>query len=239
MAASTSSGPLRAELPSIRSQRINVLVADETPMSCQLLGNALSHSRFAIEVVASAVSRAEIFKSLGDTHADVALVGESLKEGQLEGFRALSEIRAAFPATRVIALLKAPTSELVVDAFRAGAKGVVCMTEEFGALCKSIRAVHSGQIWINSQQLNYLVEALVSATPFRATDAKGKLLLAKRETEVANLVAEGLSNRDVARQLGLSEHSVSNYLFRIYEKLGISSRVELVLYVLRHARAGQ
>jgi len=58
-------------------------------------------------------------------------------------------------------------------------------------------------------------------------------LLAKREDEVASLVAEGLSNRDIAERLGLSEHTVSNYLFRIYEKLGISGRVELVLYILK------
>ena len=72
--------------------------------------------------------------------------------------------------------------------------------------------------------------------PFRVTSAKGKYLLAKREQEVANLVAEGLTNRDIAQQLGLSEHTISNYLFRIYEKLGISSRVELVLYIVRHQR---
>jgi DNA-binding NarL/FixJ family response regulator len=57
--------------------------------------------------------------------------------------------------------------------------------------------------------------------------------LAKREQEVAKLVAEGLNNRDIAQKLGLSEHTVSNYLFRIYEKLGISGRVELVLYIVR------
>ena len=61
-------------------------------------------------------------------------------------------------------------------------------------------------------------------------------MLAKRENEVANLVSEGLTNREIAQKLGLSEHTVSNYLFRIYEKLGISSRVELVLYVLRQRR---
>jgi len=65
------------------------------------------------------------------------------------------------------------------------------------------------------------------------TSATGRRLLAKREEEVVNLVAEGLTNRDIAQKLGISEHTVSNYLFRVYEKLGISSRVELVLYVLR------
>jgi DNA-binding NarL/FixJ family response regulator len=81
--------------------------------------------------------------------------------------------------------------------------------------------------------MNLLVEALVSAKPLHVTSATGRRLLAKREEEVVNLVAEGLTNRDIAQKLGISEHTVSNYLFRVYEKLGISSRVELVLYVVR------
>jgi len=166
---------------------------------------------------------------------EIALISESLKEGPLEGFQVLNDLRTSSPATRVIALLKSAPNDMVVDAFRGGAKGVFCRAEPVEALCKCIRVVHSGQIWVNSRQLHFIVEALVNAAPLRLTDAKGRYLLAKREAEVANLVAEGLSNRDVAQKLGLSEHTVSNYLFRIYEKLGISSRVELVLYILRHS----
>jgi DNA-binding NarL/FixJ family response regulator len=65
------------------------------------------------------------------------------------------------------------------------------------------------------------------------SQSNGHRLLGRREEEVARLVAEGMANREIAEKLHLSEHTVSNYLFRIYEKLGISSRVELVLYVLR------
>jgi DNA-binding CsgD family transcriptional regulator len=61
----------------------------------------------------------------------------------------------------------------------------------------------------------------------------GQPLLTKREDDVVNLVFDGLPNRETAQRLGLTEHTVSNYLFRIYEKLGISTRVELVLYALR------
>jgi len=122
---------------------------------------------------------------------------------------------------------------LVLDAFRAGAKGVFCRAEPLAALCKCIRVVREGQIWANSHQLNFIVDALANAAPLRVRSARGKDLLAKREQEVANLVAEGLPNREIAKKLALSEHTVSNYLFRIYEKLGISSRVELVLYIVR------
>ena len=76
----------------------------------------------------------------------------------------------------------------------------------------------------------------MSSSPLRVIGSTGRYLLAQREDEVANLVAEVMTNREIARKLGVTEHTVSNYLFRIYEKLGVSSRVELVLYVLKHGR---
>jgi DNA-binding NarL/FixJ family response regulator len=233
MATSLPSAALREQPPTVRSRGATVLIADETRMGCQLLKNAFERSRFRIDVVACATNRSEIARCLAAHSVDVAVISESLEDGPFLGFQVLSEVRASSPSTRVIALLKSMRQDLVVDAFRAGAKGVFCKAEPIGALCKCIRAVHSGQVWANSSQLNLLVEALVSATPLRLTNKRGHALLAKREAQVAQLVTEGLSNRDIAKKLSLSEHTVSNYLFRIYEKLGISSRVELVLYVIR------
>jgi two-component system, NarL family, nitrate/nitrite response regulator NarL len=235
MAAPLPSAEVRAGFATLPSP-IRVLIADETPMGCQLLKTALTRSRFCFEVVATAVSRSEIMRSMSTHSIDVALVSESLSDGPFVGFKALAELRTAFPQARVVALLKSTPHDLVLDTFRAGAKGIFCRAEPVEALCKCIRAVNAGQIWANSQQLNLIVDALADAMPFRVTNAKGKGLLAKREQEVANLVAEGLANRDIAQKLGLSEHTVSNYLFRIYEKLGISSRVELVLYIVRQQR---
>jgi DNA-binding NarL/FixJ family response regulator len=133
-------------------------------------------------------------------------------------------------------LLKTDNYDLVVDAFRAGAKGVFCRTESLNLLPKCIRVVHSGQIWANSKQLDRVMEAFASAAPLRLISVEGQRLLTKREEDVVKLVVEGLSNREAAQQLGLTEHTVSNYLVRIYEKLGISSRVELVLYSLTENR---
>jgi two-component system nitrate/nitrite response regulator NarL len=93
--------------------------------------------------------------------------------------------------------------------------------------------VQQGQIWATSNQLRSVLNAFVSAAPLNLVNSHRRALLTKRETDVVKLVVDGLTNRDVAQKLGLTEHTVSNYLFRIYEKLGISSRVELVLYSLR------
>jgi DNA-binding NarL/FixJ family response regulator len=164
---------------------------------------------------------------------DVALISENLQDGPLTGFSVLDELHRFFPKTSVIVLLRSASMDLIVDAFRAGAKGVFCREEPLQTLCKCIQSVHQGQVWANSSQLRSVLDAFASAAPLHLTNAHGQPLLTKRETDVVKLVVDGHSNRDVAEKLGLTEHTVSNYLFRIYEKLGISSRVELVLYSLK------
>lgn len=205
-------------------------------MGCQLLKNALARFRFRFEIVACATTCAEIAESVHAGKIDIAVVSESLHGGTFAGFEALNELQTKFPGVRVIMLLKSAPRELVIDAFRAGAKGVVCRTEPIGHLCKCIQTVHKGQIWVNSQQLHFILEALMTSKPLRVINSKGRQLLAQREDQVANLVAEGMTNREIAHRLGITQHTVSNYLFRIYDKLGISSRVELVLYVFKQSR---
>ena len=233
MATQPTSVTLPQKSAPARSARINILIADETRMGCQLLKNALTRSTPRFRVMECATTREEILQALGTREVDVALVSADLADGALVGFHILSELRTSFPRTRLILLLKSGSEELVVDAFRGGAKGVFCKSEPIQFLRKSIQAVHKGQVWANSRQLHLILEALVNASPLRLASAQKTAVLAKREEEVANLVAAGLTNRDVAERLGLTEHTVSNYLFRIYEKLGLSSRVELVLYILK------
>jgi len=106
--------------------------------------------------------------------------------------------------------------------------------EPFRALCRCITVVHSGQFWANTEQMEYMVQALSSSAPSRVVNAKGEGLLTARENQVVNLVAEGAGNREIASQLGITENTVKKSLLRIYDKLGVSNRVELVLYALTH-----
>ncbi|PYX00821.1 MAG: hypothetical protein DMG89_03430 [Acidobacteria bacterium] len=140
-------------------------------------------------------------------------------------------LHLSHPEIAKIVLQDACDREVVVNAFRSGAKGLFCFSEyPFRLLCKCIQSVHQGQIWANSEQLKYLVEGLTQVPSLRIVNARGVKLLTTREEQVVALVADGLSNREVANELCLSEHTVKKYLFRIFDKLGISSRVELVLY---------
>jgi len=237
MGTATSATPAK-EVSAGQSHRIRLLIADDSQMGCYLLKAAITRSRFGFHVIACATTRSEILDSLNKHQVDVALVSADLVDGPLAGFEAVREVRAAFPKTPVVLILKSPPDEMIVAAFRSGAKGVFCRQDPLPGLWKCIRSVHQGQIWANTKQLRLILEAFISAMPIRAVSAQGRYLLTKREDDVVNLVAEGLTNKAIAKHLHISQHTVSNYLFKIYEKLGISSRTELVLYIMSR-RHGQ
>ena len=216
---------------------IHLLIAEDSHMGCELLKDSLTHPKSPVNVVDCATSQEAIMRPAIACRCDVALVTDSLSDGPLTGFQAVRELHHSYPNIRPIMLLKSNYADLVIDAFRAGAKGVYCRTDPLESLLKCIIAVQAGQVWANSYQLNHLLNAFADAAPLRTGDPKRRAPLTKRETDVVKLVVEGSSNREMADQLRLTEHTVSNYLFRIYQKLGISTRVELVLYALKHLKA--
>jgi DNA-binding NarL/FixJ family response regulator len=165
------------------------------------------------------VDSRSLLDSLQLCQPDVALIGANLQEGPLSGFSRLPQLRTEFPALPWIILLDRTVPELVVDAFRAGARGVFSRSDsDISKLSKCIRRVVEGQVWADSNQLYYLLEAFSSGP-------------SERE-QPRERVAEGMGNREIAQRLNLSEHTVKNYLFRIFEKPGFSNRVELVLYAV-------
>jgi two-component system, NarL family, nitrate/nitrite response regulator NarL len=215
---------------------ITVLVAERGRMDCQLLETALRRNR-KLSVVASAVETPEFVEAYKISRPDVCVVSDNLKDGPTAGFRAVRELRAIDREARVIMLLESPERPLVIEAFRSGARGVFSRDEPFGALCKCIQRVYDGNIWASSEQLCYLVETVAEAAPPAITDAKGASLLTNRELSIVQLVSEGRTNRDISRELNLSEHTVRNYLFRIFNKLGTSNRLELALYAISRREA--
>jgi DNA-binding NarL/FixJ family response regulator len=214
------------------SDKATVLVADATPMDCQLVSEAIQrHNHF--RVIGRVVSSGDTISAVCRVQPDVALISARLQDGAFAGLLALRGLRALQARSRIVMVLDNDERELVVDAFLNKARGVFCRRlGSSGELRKCIRSVHSGEFWVNNAQLEYIVEALTRAPARTPTNGKATTVLSKREEEIAGLVATGMSNRDVADKLGLSPHTVKNFLFRIFEKLGISTRIELVLYVL-------
>jgi two-component system, NarL family, nitrate/nitrite response regulator NarL len=215
---------------------IRVLVADDTRIHTQLLAEALRRDRH-LEVISPPVRSRDLIEIVKLHNVDVLVLSSNLDEEPMRGFELLRQLRAADPGVLAIMLLDSSKRETVLHAFRAGARGIFSRNDSLETLSKCIRSVRDGQIWANSEQLTFAVEALATSPTLRAVDANGLSLLSKREMEVVRSLAEGLTNREIAEQLGLSQHTVKNYLFRVYDKLGVSSRLELLFMTLTQAGA--
>jgi DNA-binding NarL/FixJ family response regulator len=225
-----SGRPKRACLPH-SGPAITTLVADVSRMACQLMASAFGQSAYAIEVAALAVDSLEVQGAVNEFQPDVAVISAGLKDGPKMGLKAARELWVSGSKTKAIILIDANMSGGVTEVLRAGAHGIIGRDEPFETLCKCIYVVHQGQVWISSSQLLGLIDYLVKTAPPSMVAVDGSTLLTKREEGVVGLVAEGLTNRAISHQLNLSEHTVRNYLFRIFNKLGTSNRLELALYV--------
>lgn len=214
------------------SEKIRVLAVDSTRMSSQLLAEGLAQDR-QFDVTGIEPKELQILQAVAAKKPHVVLVSSSLEESATLGFEVTRQIRAAHPQIRVILLMDTSNPCAVVEAFRCGAQGIFSRTESSKTLATCISSVHQGQVWANSAELGYVLDAFREAEPVQVVDSRGEALLSKREQDVVRCVAEGLSNREIASRLKLTEHTVKNYLFRIFDKLGVSSRVEVVLYVFR------
>lgn len=210
----------------VPSNSIGVLVVDSNHMHSQLLTGALRR-RPEFAVVSCEMNVKSIQAAIAGNPVEVAVLNADQELGVVRG------LHLAHPHVAKVVLLETGDRDSVVNAFRSGARGLFCFSDSsFRLLCKCIQRVHQGQIWANSEQLEYLIEAVTQVPSLRVVNSHGKNLLTPREEQVVVLVADGLSNRDVARELGLSEHTVKKYLFRIFDKIGVSTRVELVLYAV-------
>ena len=215
-----------------RPRTIRVLTADSNQMACRLLADALGKEP-GLSVVASASDYDSMMRSLLSARADVALISATLPGGTLGRNPDSSKEPSMTPSCPWVLMLDESSPHAVVNAFRAGAKGVFCRTQsDIRLLAKCVRRVTEGQVWIDSKQMLYLLDAL-TASQNTAPNGEGKTpKLTRREESVVRLVVQGMVNREIAEQLRLSEHTIKNYLFRIFDKLGVSNRVELALYAV-------
>jgi DNA-binding NarL/FixJ family response regulator len=227
---SSSGSPERARLRKSRPP-ITALVADVSRMACQLMASAFRQNAYPIKVTALAVDSLEVQRAIQEFQPDVAVISAGLKDGPKMGLKAARELWVSGSKTKAIVLIDATISPMVTEVFRAGAHGIIGRDEPFETLCKCIYVVHQGQVWINSSQLLGLIDCLVQTAPPSMVAVARSNLLTKREEGVVHLVAGGLTNRAISHQLNLSEHTVRNYLFRIFNKLGTSTRLELAVYV--------
>ncbi len=220
---------------------IDVLIADSNRMQAQLLISALRR-RPEFHVASCLLDTASIQRAVAHTVPRIALLSTTASLRTVETVTTLRRFHLSHPEIPKVLLVESFDRELVVTAFRSGVRGIFSIADSnLRSLCKCLLRVAAGQVWVNTEQLNHILELISEVPSLRVLNSNGQNLLTPREEQVVALVAEGLGNRHIARELNLSEHTVKKYLFRVFEKLGISSRVELVLYALnngepRHAQ---
>jgi two-component system, NarL family, nitrate/nitrite response regulator NarL len=221
--------------PNPDSKKIRVLVADSSRIHTQLLANVLQRDQDL--VIANWDSNpANLIPAVVAQKVDVLAIGDGLGGRAGAGLKIVRDLHSLQAKTKILVLLDSHESQLVTEAFRAGARGVFnreCSVEMFS---KCIHSVDRGEIWADSRGVSLAIDALAASPVIRTADAAGLKLLSKREFEVVECVVQGMTNREIAERLRLSQHTVKNYLFRVFDKLGVSSRVELLFMTLGRNR---
>jgi two-component system nitrate/nitrite response regulator NarL len=217
--------------PAHAERAVRVMVADSSRIHTQLLSEALQRDP-GLDVVPWNTDPRGLLAAALAGDVNVVAVSSALDGHPARGLETLRQLRAARPGIRAVVLLDSRKPEAILDAFRAGARGVFNRDSSIEMFCKCIRSVHQGQIWADSADVALVIEALASAPRMRLPAADGLNLLSKRECEVVQCLVQGLTNREIAEHMGLSPHTVKNYLFRVFDKLGVSNRTELLFMTL-------
>jgi len=216
--------------------KIRIVVADDHPIFrdglCKLL--ALEED---FEVVAQAQDGRQVLEILQHCEPDILLL--DLKMPGLDGLATLQRLQQSRNKTRVIVLTASDDKNEFVQAMKLGTSGIVLKQTATELLIKSIRKVHAGEIWLDSHTTAAVIRQFVAAeeppaAPAPAPRERERSPLSQREREIVALVAQGFKNKEMAEKMFISEQTVKNHLHNIFDKLGVSDRLELALYAIHN-----
>jgi DNA-binding NarL/FixJ family response regulator len=217
-------------MASIRSRiKIKLLIADDHAIFRDALRKLLD-SDDEITIVGEAGNGTECIKMLDKLRPDILLL--DLRMPHKSGLAVLEEVNFDTLPTRVIVLTAAEDDGDLVRAMRLGARGIVLKESAIDLLIKSIHRVHAGEIWLDSRMTAGVINAFSASSKSHARSEKP--LVSDREMEVVQLVAQGTQNKEIGKKLFISEQTVKNHLHNIFDKLGVSDRLELALYAIHH-----
>jgi two-component system nitrate/nitrite response regulator NarL len=208
---------------------VRILVADDHAIFRDGLRKLLDGAE-DVQIIGEASNGNECVKMLARLKPDILLL--DLRMPEKDGLGVLEEINFDTVQTRVIVLTAAEDDRDVVRAMRLGARGVVLKQSASDLLLKSIRKVHDGEIWLDNRMTAEVIDAFKKSA--EAGQRREKPLLSDREKEIVQLVAQGFRNREIGEKLFISEQTVKNHLHNIFDKLGVSDRLELALYAIHH-----
>ncbi len=210
-------------------QAIRTLVADDHAIFRDGLRKLLS-STDDIAIIGEASNGADCIKMLAKLKPDILLL--DLRMPDKDGLAVLEEVNFDSLPTRVIVLTAAEDDRDVIRAMRLGARGVVLKQSAADLLVKSIYRVHAGEIWLDNRITAEVMKAFAKSSD--GGPRREKPLLSNREKQIVQLVAQGYRNKEMGEKLFISEQTVKNHLHNIFDKLGVSDRLELALYAIHH-----
>ena len=229
---------IEQEVEEVTSERkkpnIRVVIADDHPIVRDGLRKLLSLET-DIDVVGEAGDGREVLEVIQDVQPDVLLL--DLRMPNLDGLSALQALQQSNKRTRVIILTASEDKNEFVQAMKLGCSGIVLKQTAPDLIVKSIRKVHSGEIWLDSHTTAAVMRQFSTGTDPGSGGGNGKggrerSPLSTREREIVALVAQGYKNKEMAEKMFISEQTVKNHLHNIFDKLGVSDRLELALYAI-------
>lgn len=183
-----------------------------------------------IRVVAQAENLGQVLAAAQKFPADVILFESAVSSNPAE---AVSEIMRKLPPSRIIVLVAENEEDDTLEFFRRGVKGIVTRSISPELLVKCVRKVANGETWIDNQGVNWVIEAYRQQAQ-HLTSPRQKARLSDKELLIVSCVTQGMRNKEIANEIGTTEQVVKNYLRKVYDKLGVSDRLELALYCIHH-----
>jgi DNA-binding NarL/FixJ family response regulator len=220
----------------VSDQYSTVFVGGASELDCQLLSASLA--RKSVRVIGSAFRAAEIILGVSRLRPHAALISSRIEDGDFAGLAVVQEISLEQSCLRSVMLVDSADPELVIESFRSGAVGVFSRSHGSAELRRCIQKVLEGKPWVSDADVLCLIGEVrkrprsLGGNSNGTHRSRGSSLLTKREEEIVELLLSGMTNREMATQLGLSEHTIKNYFFSVFEKIGVSTRVELLLYAM-------
>ena len=216
------------ETNSAGSEKIRIAIADDHTIFRDGLRRLLTLET-DFEIVAEAQDGTEVMDILRDKEPDILLL--DLKMPGLDGLSLLQRIQTQKIKTKIIVLTASDDEGEYVQAMRYGTSGIVLKQTATELLLKSIRKVYEGEIWLDSKTTAAVMRQFASPSDPGPRE-RDKPRLSNREREIVALVAQGFKNKEIAERMFISEQTVKNHLHNIFDKLGVSDRLELALYAI-------
>jgi len=183
-----------------------------------------------IRVVAQAESLANLQAALQRFPTDVVLLEGQLIAGTID---AIPNLLNLAPDIKLIVQVVESDESNIVELYRRGVRGVVPRSISPNLLIRCVRKIYEGETWIDNQSISWVIDAYRSQAS-SLTNPRSQPKLSKKELAIISCITRGMRNKEIAYQIGTTEQVIKNYLRKVYDKLGVSDRLELALYCLHH-----